>query len=132
MDELLSGTLSPGRRYEKLTVGEDLHSVRMSRKYRFVFQILNTDNENRLQLALMTKHTVEQDPWTHRQVHRNRKSSAVQLRERRSGVSGSSVCRRSNTSTPSRVSADGSASGRSTRTCSRPDQQAAASTSNPV
>jgi plasmid maintenance system killer protein len=44
MDELLSGMLSPGRRYEKLTVGEDLHSVRMSRKYRFVFQILNTGN----------------------------------------------------------------------------------------
>ena len=44
MDELLRGTLSPGRRYEKLTVGENLHSVRISRKYRFVFQILNTGN----------------------------------------------------------------------------------------
>ena len=44
MDELLSGTLSPGRRYEKLKLGENLHSVRMSRRYRFVFQILNTGN----------------------------------------------------------------------------------------
>lgn len=35
MDELLSGTLSPGRRYEKLKLGENLHSVRMSRRYRF-------------------------------------------------------------------------------------------------
>ena len=37
IDELLAGELSPGRRYEKLDMGDDLYSVRLSRGYRFVF-----------------------------------------------------------------------------------------------
>ena len=40
MDELLGGTVTPGRRYEKLKGGENLYSVRLSQQYRFVFQIL--------------------------------------------------------------------------------------------
>lgn len=44
VDELLTGTLKPGRRYEKLRSGTNLHSVRFSRSYRFVFQILENGN----------------------------------------------------------------------------------------
>ena len=40
MDELLGGTVTPGRRYEKLKGGENLYSVRLSQQYRFAFQIL--------------------------------------------------------------------------------------------
>jgi plasmid maintenance system killer protein len=44
IDELLHGTVTPGRRYEKLKGGEDLYSVRLSQRYRFVFQILENGN----------------------------------------------------------------------------------------
>lgn len=44
IDELLAGTLTPGRRYEKLRGGGELHSVRLTRNYRFVFQILENGN----------------------------------------------------------------------------------------
>ena len=44
IDELLAGTLPRGRRYEKLSGGSDLHSVRLSRNYRFVFHILENGN----------------------------------------------------------------------------------------
>lgn len=44
VDELLTGTVPPGRRYEKLRSGNNLHSVRLSRNYRFVFQILENGN----------------------------------------------------------------------------------------
>lgn len=44
IDELLAGTLPRGRRYEKLRGGTDLYSVRLSRQYRFVFQILENGN----------------------------------------------------------------------------------------
>ena len=44
IDELLAGTLPRGRRYEKLGGGSDLHSVRLSRNYRFVFQFLENGN----------------------------------------------------------------------------------------
>jgi len=44
IDELLAGTPTPGRRYEKLRGGGDLHSVRLTRNYRFVFQILESGN----------------------------------------------------------------------------------------
>ena len=44
IDELLAGTLPRGRRYEKLGGSSDLHSVRLSRNYRFVFQILENGN----------------------------------------------------------------------------------------
>jgi len=37
IEKLLAGELSPGRRYEKLDTGDVLHSVRLSRAYRFVF-----------------------------------------------------------------------------------------------
>ena len=39
IDELLTGALPPGRRYEKLRSGRNLHSVRLNRKYRFVFLV---------------------------------------------------------------------------------------------
>jgi len=44
MDELLNGTLSPGRRYEKLAGGENHYSVRLNQSYRFVFMLLDTGN----------------------------------------------------------------------------------------
>jgi len=44
IDELLAGALPPGRRYEKLKGGGDLHSIRLTRNYRFVFQILENGN----------------------------------------------------------------------------------------
>ncbi|MXY38715.1 MAG: hypothetical protein F4160_01530 [Rhodospirillaceae bacterium] len=44
IDELLTGTLPPGRRFEKLRGGTDLYSVRLSRQYRFVFQIMENGN----------------------------------------------------------------------------------------
>lgn len=44
MDELLAGTLPPGRRYEKLAGGDSLYSVRLNQSYRFVFQLLSTGN----------------------------------------------------------------------------------------
>ena len=44
VDELLQGTVGPGRRHEKLKVGENHYSVRLSGKYRFVFQILDNGN----------------------------------------------------------------------------------------
>lgn len=44
MDELLAGALPPGRRYEKLRGGTALYSVRLSRQYRFVFQIMENGN----------------------------------------------------------------------------------------
>ena len=44
MDELLRGTLSPGRRYEKLAGGENHYSVRLNQSYRFVFMLLDTGN----------------------------------------------------------------------------------------
>ena len=44
VDELLTGTVPPGRRYEKLRSGDNLHSVRLSQNYRFVFQILENGN----------------------------------------------------------------------------------------
>ena len=37
MDELLNGTLSPGRRYEKLAGGKNHYSVRLNQSHRFVF-----------------------------------------------------------------------------------------------
>ena len=42
IDELLAGSLSPGRRYEKLNAGDNLYSVRLNQGYRFVF-LLYTD-----------------------------------------------------------------------------------------
>ena len=39
IDELLTGALPPGRRYEKLKSGRNLHSVRLNRQYRFVFLV---------------------------------------------------------------------------------------------
>ena len=39
IDELLTGTVPPGRRYEKLRSGRNLHSVRLNRQYRFVFLV---------------------------------------------------------------------------------------------
>ena len=46
MDELLNGTLPPGRRYEKLAGGKNqyYYSVRLSQSYRFVFMLLDTGN----------------------------------------------------------------------------------------
>ena len=44
IDELLAGTLPPGRRYEKLRTGENLYSVRLNREFRFVFQLLENGN----------------------------------------------------------------------------------------
>lgn len=44
IDELLAGTLPPGRRYEKLRGETDLYSVRLSRHYRFVFQMMGNGN----------------------------------------------------------------------------------------
>ena len=39
IDELLTGTVPPGRRCEKLRSGRNLHSVRLNRQYRFVFLV---------------------------------------------------------------------------------------------
>ena len=44
IDELLAGSLPPGRRYEKLRAGRNLHSVRLNRNYRFVFLVLENGN----------------------------------------------------------------------------------------
>ncbi len=44
IDELLAGTPPPGRRYEKLRAGTNLHSVRLNRNYRFVFLVLDDGN----------------------------------------------------------------------------------------
>ena len=44
IDELLAGTPPPGRRYEKLRTGRNLHSVRLNRNYRFVFLVLENGN----------------------------------------------------------------------------------------
>lgn len=44
IDELLSGTAPPGRRYEKLRTPGNLHSVRLNRNYRFVFLVLEDGN----------------------------------------------------------------------------------------
>ena len=97
MDELLSGTLSPGRRYEKLKLGENLHSVRMSRRYRFVFSDLEHGHTpNRLQSAPHGRSVPPSKVLGHiGLVTRNRKSLLVQFRGRSSGVSGSSLWRRS-------------------------------------
>ena len=40
IDELLAGTVPPGRRCEKLRGDRNLHSVRLNRQYRFVFLVL--------------------------------------------------------------------------------------------
>ena len=39
IEELLTGALPTGRRYEKLRSGRNLHSVRLNRQYRFVFLV---------------------------------------------------------------------------------------------
>ena len=39
VEELLTGELSPGRNYERLASMPGLHSVRLSRSYRFVFSV---------------------------------------------------------------------------------------------
>jgi plasmid maintenance system killer protein len=44
VDELLQGNVGAGRRFEKLRFGEHHYSVRLSSKYRFVFQILANGN----------------------------------------------------------------------------------------
>ena len=51
IDELLAGSLSPGRRYEKLDTGDDLYSVRLNRGYRFVF-LLYPDHGTALPVAV--------------------------------------------------------------------------------
>jgi len=51
IDELLAGELSPGRRYEKLDMGDDLYSVRLSRSYRFVF-LLYPEHDTALPVAV--------------------------------------------------------------------------------
>ena len=55
IDELLAGELSPGRRYEKLDMGDDLYSVRLSRAYRFVF-LLYPDRGAALPVAAVGPH----------------------------------------------------------------------------
>lgn len=44
IDELLTGTVRPGRRYERLRSGRNLHSVRLNRHYRFVFPVREDGN----------------------------------------------------------------------------------------
>lgn len=39
LDELLSGTLSSGRHLEKLSIDDQLYSVRLNRKQRLVFRL---------------------------------------------------------------------------------------------
>ena len=39
IDELHAGSLSSGRRYEKLDTGGNLYSVRLNQSYRFVFRL---------------------------------------------------------------------------------------------
>lgn len=39
IDELLTGNLSSGRRYEKLDASDNLYSVRLNQGYRFVFLV---------------------------------------------------------------------------------------------
>ena len=51
IDELLAGNLSSGRRYEKLNAGDNLHSVRLNRAYRFVF-LLHPDRGTALPVAV--------------------------------------------------------------------------------
>lgn len=46
VDELLQGRVGAGRRLEKLRLGENHYSVRLSSKYRFVFQVLANDHAN--------------------------------------------------------------------------------------
>ena len=41
IDELCAGELAPGRNLERLRIGDNLYSVRLNRKFRFVFSILN-------------------------------------------------------------------------------------------
>ena len=50
IDELCTGNLSSGRRYEKLTSTENLYSVRLNRAYRFVF-LLYPDRRTALHLS---------------------------------------------------------------------------------
>ena len=44
IDELLTSALPPGRRYERLRSGRNLHSVRLNRHYRFVFLVREDGN----------------------------------------------------------------------------------------
>ena len=40
IDELCAGELAPGRNLEQLRIGNRLHSVRLSRNFRFVFMVM--------------------------------------------------------------------------------------------
>ena len=51
IDELCTGNLSSGRRYETLTSTDNLYSVRLNRAYRFVF-LLYPDRRTALPVAV--------------------------------------------------------------------------------
>lgn len=43
IDELISGSLRPGRRLEKLVNFDHVYSVRLSREYRLVFEYIEDE-----------------------------------------------------------------------------------------